>query len=146
MTNCYRLLYTVIYRKEEEILKIIISNNSSIPLYEQIKEAIKKEIVTGNLKDGEKLPSVRSLSRDLKISILTVKKAYDELVEEGFIETRQGLGSFVSGDNSHLKQEEKNKALEGKIIEIVKIAKSLKVSQKDLGDLINFIYEGDVDD
>src|SRR5699024_8431601 len=111
------LLYTVTYKKEEEILNIIISNNSSIPLYEQIKEAIKKEIVTGSLKDGEKLPSVRSLSRDLKISILTVKKAYDELVEEGFIETRQGLGSFVSEDNSYLKQEEKNKASEGKRIE-----------------------------
>lgn len=127
-------------------MKIIISNNSSIPLYEQIKEAIKKEIVSGSLKEGEKLPSVRSLSRDLKISILTVKKAYDELVEEEFIETRQGLGSFVSEDNSHLKQEEKNKDLEEKIIEIVKVAKSLKISQKDLGDLINFIYEGDVDD
>ena len=127
-------------------MKIIISNNSSIPIYEQIKEAIKEEIVTGSLKDGEKLPSVRSLSRDLKISILTVKKAYDELVEEEFIETRQGLGSFVSEDSSHLKQEEKKKALEGKIIEMVKIAKSLKVSQKDLNDLINFIYEGDVDD
>lgn len=134
------------HRKEEEILKIIISNNSSTPLYEQIKDAIKKEIVTGSLKDGEKLSSVRSLSRDLKISILTVKKAYDELVEEGFIETRQGLGSFVLEDNSHLKQEEKNKILEEKIIDIVMIAKSLKVSQKDLNELMNFIYEGDLDD
>ena len=134
------------YKKEEDILKIIISNNSSIPLYEQIKEAIKKEIVTGSLRAGEKLPSVRSLARDLKISILTVKKAYDELVEEGFIETRQGLGSFVLEDNSQLKQEEKNKTLEEKIIEVVKLAKALKISKKELEELIDFIYEGDLDD
>ena len=125
------------YKKEEDILKIIVSNNSSIPLYEQIKEAIKKEIVTGSLRAGEKLPSVRSLARDLKISILTVKKAYDELVEEGFIETRQGLGSFVLEDNSQLKQEEKNKTLEEKIIEVVKLAKALKISQKELEELIS---------
>lgn len=134
------------YKKEEDILKIIVSNNSSIPLYEQIKEAIKKEIVTGSLRAGEKLPSVRSLARDLKISILTVKKAYDELVEEGFIETRQGLGSFVLEDNSQLKQEEKNKTLEEKIIEVVKLAKALKISKKELEELIDFIYEGDLDD
>lgn len=109
-------------------------------------DAIKKEIVTGGLKNGQKLPSVRSLSRDLKISILTVKKAYDQLGEEGFIETRQGLGSFVLEENSLLKEEEKNKALEEKILEIVKIAKSLKIPPKDLFDLINFIYEGDLDD
>lgn len=127
-------------------MKIIVSNNSSIPLYEQIKEAIKKEIVTGSLRAGEKLPSVRSLARDLKISILTVKKAYDELVEEGFIETRQGLGSFVLEDNSQLKQEEKNKTLEEKIIEVVKLAKALKISKKELEELIDFIYEGDLDD
>lgn len=127
-------------------MKIIISNNSSIPLYEQIKEAIKKDIVTGSLKAGEKLPSVRSLARDLKISILTVKKAYDELVDEGFIETRQGLGSFVLEDNSQLKQEEKNKTLEEKIIEVVKLAKALKISKKELEELIDFIYEGDLDD
>lgn len=134
------------YKKEEDILKIVISNNSSIPLYEQIKEAIKKDIVTGSLKAGEKLPSVRSLARDLKISILTVKKAYDELVDEGFIETRQGLGSFVLEDNSQLKQEEKNKTLEEKIIEVVKLAKALKISKKELEELIDFIYEGDLDD
>ncbi len=127
-------------------MRIIISNNSSTPIYEQIMDAIKKEIVTGGLKNGQKLPSVRSLSRDLKISILTVKKAYDQLGEEGFIETRQGLGSFVLEENSLLKEEEKNKALEEKILEIVKIAKSLKIPPKDLFDLINFIYEGDLDD
>lgn len=127
-------------------MKIIVSNDSSIPLYEQIKDAIKKEIVKGNMKEGEKLPSVRSLSRDLKVSILTVKKAYDELVEEGFIETRQGLGSFVIENNSNLRKEELVKALEEKIIEIVKMAKSIKISREELEDLIIFIYEGDADD
>lgn len=127
-------------------MKIIISNNSSIPIYEQIKEAIKKEILTDNLKEGEKLPSVRSLSRNLKISILTVKKAYDELVEEGFVETKQGLGSFVTEGNTHLKQEEKKKVLDEYVMKIVELAKALKISKSDLNDLINFIYEGDLDD
>lgn len=127
-------------------MKIIISNDSSIPIYEQIKDALKTEIIKGNMKEGEKLPSVRSLSRDLKVSILTVKKAYDELVDEGFIETRQGLGSFVMDNNSNLRQEELIKALEEKIVETVNMAKSIKMPREELQELINYIYEGDLDD
>lgn len=129
-----------------EVLKIIISNDISIPIYEQIKDSLKSEIIKGNIKEGEKLPSVRSLSRDLKVSILTVKKAYDELVDEGFIETRQGLGSFVMENNSNLRKEELIKALEEKIIEAVNIAKSIKMPKEELEDLINYIYEGGLDD
>lgn len=127
-------------------MKIIISNDSSIPLYEQIKDCIKREIIEGRMKEGEKLPSVRSLSRDLKVSILTVKKAYDELVDEGFVETRQGLGSFVKEENSNLRQEELIKDLESKIEEIINIAKSIEMPVEELHELIKYIYRGDLDD
>lgn len=127
-------------------MKIIISNASNIPLYEQIKEAIKAEILSGGLKEGEQLPSVRSLSKDLKVSILTVKKSYDELAEEGFVETRQGLGSFVVEGNSLLKQEERRKILEEKLIEAVDLSKSLKIEEEEFFDLIKFIYEGGIYD
>ena len=69
-------------------MKIIIKNGSAVPIYEQIKNAIRDEVLKGNLKAGEKLPSVRAMARELSISILTVKKAYDELEDEGFIESR----------------------------------------------------------
>jgi len=127
-------------------LKIIISNASNVPLYEQIKEAIKSEILSGELKEGEQLPSVRSLSKDLKVSILTVKKSYDELADEGFVETRQGLGSFVVEGNSLLKQEERRKILEEKLIEAVDLSKSLKIQEEEFFDLIKFIYEGGIYD
>ena len=127
-------------------MKIIISNASNVPLYEQIKEAIKSEILSGELKEGEQLPSVRSLSKDLKVSILTVKKSYDELAEEGFVETRQGLGSFVVEGNSLLKQEERRKILEEKLIEAVDLSKSLKIQEEEFFDLIKFIYEGGIYD
>lgn len=127
-------------------MKIIISNDSSTPLYEQIKDGIKNEIIKGNMEEGEKLPSVRSLSRDLKVSILTVKKAYDELVDEGFIETRQGLGSFVKEGNSNLRHEELIKNLEEKTVEIINMAKSIKMPIEELQGLIEYIYRGDLDD
>ncbi|NLM06624.1 MAG: GntR family transcriptional regulator [Tissierellia bacterium] len=127
-------------------MKIIISNASNVPLYEQIKEAIKSEILSGELKEGEQLPSVRSLSKDLKVSILTVKKSYDELADEGFVETRQGLGSFVVEGNSLLKQEERRKILEEKLIEAVDLSKSLKIQEEEFFDLIKFIYEGGIYD
>lgn len=124
-------------------MKIIIVNGSSTPLYEQIKEAIKENIIDGNLHEDEQLPSVRALSRNLKVSILTVKKAYDELESEGFIITRQGLGSFVVSDNKELKKEEMQKELELHLIEAFKLSKILGIDKEDLLNLFNFIYEED---
>lgn len=105
---CYILNITV--RKEEK-MNIIISNSSSDPLYEQIKKAIKQAIYTNELKEEEILPSVRALANDLKISFLTVKKAYDELEAEGFIKTVQGKGSYVLPKNLELLREEKLKEI-----------------------------------
>ncbi len=122
-------------------MNIIITNSGSVPIYEQIKNKIKEKIVKGDLLEDEQLPSVRVLSKELKISILTVKKAYDELEKEGFIITRQGLGSFVASDNSNLKREEKQKEIENHLIEAIKLSERLDLSRDDFYDLVKFIYE-----
>ncbi|EHI55055.1 hypothetical protein HMPREF9333_01774 [Johnsonella ignava ATCC 51276] len=123
-------------------MKIILINGSSTPLYEQIKNAVKENIVKNILAPDEQLPSVRQLSKELNVSILTVKKAYDELEKEGFIVVRQGLGTFVAPLNSELIQEEKQKDIEEKLIIICRMAKSINLSESELIDLIRYIYEG----
>lgn len=124
-------------------MKIVLSNGSSVPLFEQIKNAIKENIMTGQLDDGEQLPSVRVLSKELKVSILTVKKAYDELAKEGFIEVRQGLGTFVAENNQELKVEEKQKEMENNISEAIILAKSLAIEKQTFLELVEFMYEGE---
>lgn len=127
-------------------MKIIIKNGSPVPIYEQIREAIKEEILKGKLKAGEKLPSVRSLARELSISILTVKKAYDELEKEGFIVSKQGLGTFVGEDDPKLRIEEKQKNLEEALLDAIKISKDLEMEKKDLIEILEYLYEGDFND
>lgn len=127
-------------------MKIIIKNGSAVPIYEQIKNAIREEILNGKLKAGEKLPSVRVLARELSISILTVKKAYDELESEGFIESRQGLGTFVGKEDPNLKLEEKQKKLEEALLEAIRISKDIGMENSDLRELLAYLYEGDFND
>lgn len=124
-------------------MDIIISNNSSIPIYEQIKVAIKQAIFSNKLKEEDVLPSVRSLANDLKISFLTVKKAYDELEQEGFIKTVQGKGSFVAPKNLELIREEKLKEIQKHIEEIYNISKISNISKKEVMDLFKIIFEED---
>lgn len=127
-------------------MKIIIKNGSAVPIYEQIKNAIRDEVLKGNLKAGEKLPSVRNLARELSISILTVKKAYDELESEGFIESRQGLGTFVGKEDPNLRLEEKQKKLEEALLEALKISKDIGMEKNALFELLEYLYEGDFND
>lgn len=127
-------------------MKIIIKNGSPVPIYEQISNAIRDEILKENLKAGEKLPSVRVLARELSISILTVKKAYDELESEGFIESRQGLGTFVGKEDPNLKLEEKQKKLEEALLEAIRISKDIGMEKSDLRELLAYLYEGDFND
>lgn len=124
-------------------MKIVLINGSSIPLYEQIKNAIKDEILEGKLSFDEQLPSVRELSAELGVSILTVKKAYDELAGEGFIIIRQGLGTFVSPINESLHQEERQKELEKHLIEASRIAKLINTDKADFLSLAEYIYGSD---
>ena len=124
-------------------MNIIISNNSSTPIYEQIKTAIKQAIFTNELKEEDTLPSVRSMANDLKISFLTVKKAYDELEEEGYIKTVQGKGSFVAPKNIELIREEKLKEIQDHIEKVYDISKIANISEDEVKELFRMIFEGD---
>ena len=124
-------------------MNIIISNNSSVPIYEQIKNAIKDAIISNELKEEEMLPSVRNLANDLKISFLTVKKAYDELEQEEFIKTVQGKGSFVAPKNLELIKEEKLKEIQDYIEKVYNISKIVNISESEVKELFKMIFEGD---
>ena len=127
-------------------MNIIISNNSSVPIYEQIKNAIKDAIISNELKEEEMLPSVRNLANDLKISFLTVKKAYDELEQEEFIKTVQGKGSFVTPKNLEIIKEEKlkEKEIQDYIEKIYNISKIANISEDEIKELFNMIFKGEI--
>ena len=124
-------------------MNIIISNSSSIPIYEQIKTAIKQAIFSNELKEEDMLPSVRNLANDLKISFLTVKRAYDELEQAGFIKTVQGKGSFVAPKNLELIKEEKLKEIQDYIEKVYNISKIANISEDEVKELFKMIFEGD---
>ncbi len=121
-------------------MDIIISNSSSQPIFEQLKQAIKKAIVSDELKENEMLPSIRNLAQDLKISVMTVKKAYDELEQEGFIKTIHGKGSIVAAKNLELIREEQLKEIEKYIDKIILISKSSNISKKEILETFDFLY------
>ena len=120
---------------------IVINNNSMQPIYEQIVNQIKALIMQGKLKEETMLPSVRGLSKDLKVSALTVKKAYDALEEQGFIVTVHGKGSFVACANQELMLEEKRKELELELETVIRKGRSLGMSEQELKDLFALIME-----
>lgn len=122
-------------------MNIIISNSSSIPIYEQIEEAIKQAIFSNELKEEDMLPSVRNLANDLKISFLTVKRAYDELEQSGFIKTVQGKGSFVAPKNLELIREEKLKEIQDYIEKIYNVSKIANISEGEVRELFKIIFE-----
>lgn len=122
-------------------MKIIIHNNSMIPIYEQIVDKIKTQILDNTLKEGEGLPSVRTLARDLKISALTVKKAYDQLDREGFITTIHGKGSFVLSVNPEAKREDLLYKTQLELEKIIKKARNSGIKNTELISLITMIIE-----
>lgn len=121
-------------------MKMIISNNSYTPIFEQIKNAIINQIVSNELAENEALPSIRELAKNLKISVMTVKKAYDELEKEGYILTRQGKGSFVAPKNLELQKEQKQKEIEEYIAKIVDISKNYEIDKKEVLEIFEFMY------
>ena len=122
-------------------MNIIITNSSGIPIFEQIENAIKEAIFSNELKEGEMLPSVRSLANELKISFLTVKRAYDELEKAGFIKTVQGKGSYVSPKNLDLIKEEKLKEIQDYIEKIYEVSKLSNISKEEVSELFKMIFE-----
>lgn len=122
-------------------MNIIISNSSMEPIYEQIIGQMKALIIEGKWKEGTMLPSVRSLSKDLKISALTVKKAYDCLEEEGFIVTVHGKGSFVAPNNQNLLQEEQRKEVETKLELAIQAGRRCGMKDNEIRELFDLIME-----
>ena len=124
-------------------MKIIISNSSSVPIYEQIKNAIINQIINGELAEDEALPSIRSLASDIKISVMTIKKAYDELESERYIVSIQGKGTFVAPKNTELAREQAQKDIEDHIQKAIDIANRFNITKKEIIDLIEIFYGSD---
>ena len=122
-------------------MDIIVNNSSMQPIYEQIVEQIKGMIMQGQMQQEEMLPSVRTLSKDLRISALTVKKAYDTLEQEGFIVTVHGKGSFVAGVNQNLLLEEQKKEVERDMDAAIRKGKSCGMDDKELRQLFELLME-----
>jgi GntR family transcriptional regulator len=124
-------------------MKILITNSSPAPIYEQIKNEIKHQIVTGELGDGEALPSIRKLAMDLQISVITTKRAYDDLEKEGLLSSVAGKGTFISAKNKELLKEKKRKLIESKLAEAVEAAKILGVKPKELERMLSLLLKED---
>ena len=122
-------------------MEIIISNSTGKPIYEQITSQIKQMIMTGELKSGESIPSMRSLAKSLHISVITVQKAYEDLQKDGFIETTVGRGSFVRADNKEFIQEEKQREIESCLQKAIELSKENGISLSKLIELLNIFYE-----
>ena len=122
-------------------MDIIISNSSGKPIYEQITSQIKQKIMQGELKEGDALPSMRLLARDLHISVITTKRAYEDLERDGFITTVVGKGSFVAGTDSELLREEQLRAAEGFLVQAVHAARLGGIEIEELVEVLRMLYE-----
>jgi GntR family transcriptional regulator len=122
-------------------MRIIISNSSPDPIYEQIDRQIKAQIISGDLAEGEALPSIRKLAQELQISVITTKRAYDELEHEGFINTVSGKGTFVAVQNQEFLKEKKMKIVEEKLAGAVSEAKMLGIGVGQLKDMLLLLYK-----
>ena len=124
-------------------MNVIVSNASDKPIYEQIYSQIKGAILRGEAKEGESLPSIRALAKELRISVITTKRAFDDLERDGFICTVQGKGSFVAAKNRELIREEHLKQAEEKLAEGVEIARSGGISKEEIEEMFRLILQGE---
>lgn len=120
---------------------IVLSNSSDLPIYEQIKEQVKTQILSGELSENEMLPSLRQLAKDLKISVLTTTRAYNELEEEGFITSRQGKGFFVMPRGSDLLREQLIKDVETNLNNAILSAQRVSMTDDELVQLLKLLLE-----
>ncbi|ABS33830.1 GntR family transcriptional regulator [Clostridium botulinum] len=121
-------------------MKILISNASEQPIYEQILCQIKVAIIQGELKEGEILPSIRNLAKEVGVSVITTKRAYEELEKEGFVETVKGKGTFVAAQNKELLREKKIKIIEEKLNEVIEDSKLLDISYEEILEILKILY------
>ncbi len=122
-------------------MEIIISNSSGVPIYEQIKEQIKSKIISNELKAGELLPSIRSLAKDLRCSVITTKNAYEELVREGYVKTIPSKGFYVAEINMDIAREEQLNKIETLLDSAVNIAKTNHISRTTINEILDILYE-----
>ena len=125
-------------------MDIIISNASGKPIYEQIVSQIKQLILSNALQAGDALPSMRLLAKDLRISVITTKRAYDELEREGFIETIVGKGSFVASKNEDFLKEEQLRLIEGHLHKATALACQCGIAEEELASIIHLLYQEDI--
>ena len=124
-------------------MRVIIANSSPHPIYEQISRQIKAQIISGELEEEQGLPSIRKLAKELQISVITTKRAYEELEKEGFIDTVSGKGCFVAVQNKEFLREKKMKIVEEKLGEAVQEAKMLGISINELNEMLLLLFEED---
>ncbi|WP_286883596.1 GntR family transcriptional regulator [Aneurinibacillus sp. UBA3580] len=125
-------------------MNIIISNTSKEPIYQQIKNQMKQSILKGELEEGDALPSIRQLAKDLQISVITTKRAYEDLEKEGFIVSVVGKGSFVAGQNKDFLREKRLKAIEEKLAEVVGESKLVGISLEELEEMLELLYKEEI--
>ena len=124
-------------------MKILIANSSPDPIYEQIARQIKTQILAGELAEGDPLPSIRRLAMDLQISVITTKRAYDELEREGYINTVGGKGTFVAAQNQELLREKRMKIVEEKLLDAVSEARMMGLGPETLAEMLRLLYKED---
>ena len=122
-------------------MKIVISNTSESPLYQQIKDQIKDAVLKEELVEGDALPYIRAFANDLKVSVLTIRRVYDELEQEGFVTSQVGIGTFVSTSNVELLRDSKRRLVEKKMSDMIQTAKSLNISKDELNAMMDILYE-----
>lgn len=125
-------------------MNILIDNKSGAPIYDQIYSQIKSQIISGALEENEMLPSIRGLAKDLRISFITTKRAYEELEKDGFIYTLPGKGCYVASKNVELLREENLRKIEEHIDEVVRLAAFCNLSKQDIIEMVNFSLEEQV--
>lgn len=123
-------------------MNIVISNSGEIPIYEQIASQIKSAVIAGEVKPGEPLPSLRFLAKELRVSVISTKRAYEELEREGYITSVPGKGSFAAEINRELLREEQYKRLEEHLNEAVDAARTAGISLGKMKELLETLYEG----
>ncbi len=124
-------------------MEIVISNSSGKPIYEQITDQVKSQIMSGQLKAGDALPSMRALAQSLRISLITTKRAYNDLEAEGFIETVAGKGSFVAAQDPQLLREANLRLAEESIRRAVEVARRGGITKEELTEMVDILYESD---
>ncbi len=122
-------------------MKILIANTSDKPLYQQIKDQIIDAILKSELAEGDPLPSIRGFANDLKVSVLTIRRVYDELEQEGFVTSQVGIGTFVSTGNVELLRDSKRYMIEKKMQELIDTAKKLNITKEELNAMMDILYE-----